>query len=241
MKQILIAAGIAAVTSVGVQAADLGARPYTKATPAVVAVYDWTGFYVGGNVGYGWGENTDPGLSLVNPGNDGGITTFLTTGFPGFSSGNQFPNLHPDGVLGGLQIGYDRQFGSWVLGAVADIQAADFKDSRTIFTSFAATAADTTERLSAKITWFGTVRAKAGVAMGIGWPTARVVWPMAMPIAALALPVRPEVPAAPTSRSRAIIQRSGSAGARVPASRRCSRVTGTSVSNISTLILAARL
>ena len=82
MKQILIAAGIAAVTSVGVQAADLGARPYTKATPAVVAVYDWTGFYVGGNVGYGWGENTDPGLSLVNPGNDGNITTFLTTGFP---------------------------------------------------------------------------------------------------------------------------------------------------------------
>ena len=70
MKQILIAAGIAAVTSVGAQAADLGARPYTKATPAVAAVYDWTGFYVGGNVGYGWGENTDPGLSLVNPGND---------------------------------------------------------------------------------------------------------------------------------------------------------------------------
>jgi outer membrane immunogenic protein len=88
MKQILIAAGIAAVTSVGAQAADLGARPYTKATPAVVAVYDWTGFYVGGNVGYGWGENTDPGLSLVNPGNTGNITTFLTTGFPGFSSGN---------------------------------------------------------------------------------------------------------------------------------------------------------
>jgi outer membrane immunogenic protein len=23
----------------------------------VAAVYDWTGFYVGGNVGYGWGEN----------------------------------------------------------------------------------------------------------------------------------------------------------------------------------------
>jgi outer membrane immunogenic protein len=166
MKQILIAAGIAAVTSVGAQAADLGARPYTKATPAAAAAYDWTGFYVGGNVGYGWGENTDPSLSLVNPGNAGNVTTFLTTGFRGRSSGNQFPNLRPDGVLGGLQIGYDRQFGTWVLGAVADIQAADFEDSRTVFTSFAATAADTTERLSAKITWFGTVRAKAGVAMG---------------------------------------------------------------------------
>lgn len=166
MKRILIAAGIAAATSVGAHAADLAARPYTKATPVVAAVYDWTGFYVGGNVGYGWGENTDPSLSLVNPGNVGAITTYLTTGFPGFSSGNQFPNLRPDGVFGGLQVGYDRQFGTWVLGAVADIQAADFEDSRTVFTSFAATQADATERLSAKITWFGTVRGKAGVAMG---------------------------------------------------------------------------
>ena len=128
MKQILIAAGIAAVTSVGVQAADLGARPYTKATPAVAAVYDWTGFYVGGNVGYGWGENTDPGLSLVNPGNTGNITTFLTTGFPGRSSGNQFPNLRPDGVLGGLQIGYDRQFGTWVLALLWQILAIDLRN-----------------------------------------------------------------------------------------------------------------
>jgi outer membrane immunogenic protein len=32
-------------------AADLAARPYTKA-PAMVAVYDWTGFYIGGNAGY---------------------------------------------------------------------------------------------------------------------------------------------------------------------------------------------
>src|SRR6478735_6155694 len=99
MKRILIAVGMAAATSVGAQAADLGARPYTKATPAVAAVYDWTGFYVGGNVGYGWGENTDPSLSLVNPGNAGNVTTFLTTGFRGRSSGNQFPNLRPDGVL----------------------------------------------------------------------------------------------------------------------------------------------
>ena len=114
MKRILIAAAVALSTASGAQAADLAARPYTKAPPAVAAVYDWTGFYVGGNVGYGWGGNTDPSLSLVNPGNAGNITTFLTTGFPGLSSGNQFPNLNPDGVFGGLQIGYDRQFGTWV-------------------------------------------------------------------------------------------------------------------------------
>ena len=166
MKRILIAATVALGTASGAQAADLAARPYTKAPSAVAAVYDWTGFYVGGNVGYGWGGNTDPSLSLVNPGNAGNVTTFLTTGFPGRSSGNQFPNLNPDGVFGGLQSGYDRQFGTWVLGVVADIQGADFTARRNAFTTLAATAADTTEGLSAKITWFGTVRGKAGFAMG---------------------------------------------------------------------------
>ena len=137
MKRILIAASVALVTASGAQAADLAARPYTKAPPAVAAVYDWTGFYVGGNVGYGWGGNTDPSLSLVNPGNAGNLTTFLTTGFPGFSSGNQFPNLNPDGVFGGLQTGYDRQFGTWVLGVVADIQGADFSARRSVLTALA--------------------------------------------------------------------------------------------------------
>ena len=48
----LMALGMAAPAS----AADLAARPYTKAPPPVVApVYDWTGFYIGGNGG--WGES----------------------------------------------------------------------------------------------------------------------------------------------------------------------------------------
>src|SRR6266581_96235 len=46
----LVALGMAAPAS----AADLAARPYTKAPPApVVAVYDWTGFYIGANGGWG--------------------------------------------------------------------------------------------------------------------------------------------------------------------------------------------
>ena len=35
-------------------AADLAARPYTKAPPPMLApIYDWTGFYIGGNGGWG--------------------------------------------------------------------------------------------------------------------------------------------------------------------------------------------
>ena len=56
MKCLLI--GISAAASLlttGALAADLPLKAppvYTKAP--VVPVYDWTGFYVGGNVGYSW-------------------------------------------------------------------------------------------------------------------------------------------------------------------------------------------
>ena len=42
----------------GASAADLAARPYTKAPPIAEAVYNWTGFYIGANGGYGWGKTT---------------------------------------------------------------------------------------------------------------------------------------------------------------------------------------
>jgi outer membrane immunogenic protein len=164
MKTVSLAATVVFLGISAAQAADLAARPYVKA-PVAAAVYDWTGFYIGGNLGYSWGENTDPGLSLVNPGNAGNITTFLVTGLPGLSNGNQFPNVKPNGVFGGLQLGYDKQFGPWVLGVVTDIQAADFHDRRLVTTSFAATGANTDESLSAKISWFGTLRGKAGYAV----------------------------------------------------------------------------
>jgi outer membrane immunogenic protein len=163
MRNLLIAAAIAIAGFGSAKAADLAAHHmYTKA-PLVTAVYDWTGFYVGGNVGYGWGENTDPSLTVVNPGGAGNIGQFLTTGLPGFSSGNLFPNLRPSGVFGGGQFGYDKQFGHWVLGGVADIQASDFKASALVTTP-TTICCNVDESLSAKIDWFGTVRGKVGYA-----------------------------------------------------------------------------
>ena len=45
----LVALGMAAPAS----AADMAARPYTKAPAMIAAVYDWSGFYVGVNGGWG--------------------------------------------------------------------------------------------------------------------------------------------------------------------------------------------
>ena len=55
MKKFLLGstAGLIALgMSVPAMAADLAARPYTKAPPAMVAaIYDWSGFYIGANGG----------------------------------------------------------------------------------------------------------------------------------------------------------------------------------------------
>ena len=56
MNRILLGAA-ALVAAMGVaapaSAADLAARPYTKAPAMIAAVYDWSGFYIGINGGGG--------------------------------------------------------------------------------------------------------------------------------------------------------------------------------------------
>ncbi len=59
MKTILFAAAATVLLASTASAADLAARPYTKApAPVVVPVYNWTGFYVGGNVGGKWTDQS---------------------------------------------------------------------------------------------------------------------------------------------------------------------------------------
>ena len=57
MKKFLLAVAAVVLGSASVQAADLAAH-YTKA-PMMATAYNWTGFYVGGNVGGQWGS-ADP-------------------------------------------------------------------------------------------------------------------------------------------------------------------------------------
>ena len=60
MKKNLLLAAVSLVAlsaAAPALAADLAARPYTKAPPAAIAaVYDWSGFYIGINGGGGWGH-----------------------------------------------------------------------------------------------------------------------------------------------------------------------------------------
>jgi outer membrane immunogenic protein len=93
-------------------AADLAARPYTKAPPPIVApIYDWSGFYIGGNGG--WGESHN----CVDFFNGAGVA--FATGC-GTRSG---------GLVGG-QLGYRWQASQWVFGLEAQGDWADLSNQR---------------------------------------------------------------------------------------------------------------
>jgi outer membrane immunogenic protein len=112
IKKLLAAAALVALGSTSVLAADLAPR-YSKAPPPVEAVWSWTGFYFGGHVGFGVGQNNWGNLSDVadapaDPGASGGNGTTM-------------------GPLVGLQAGYNWQAGWAVFGIQADGSWTDIK------------------------------------------------------------------------------------------------------------------
>ena len=61
MNRLLLAAALLSVATAA-SAADMQARPYTKAPPPMVSpAYNWSGFYIGAMGGYGWGSGDNEG------------------------------------------------------------------------------------------------------------------------------------------------------------------------------------
>src|SRR6266568_7710171 len=114
MKKILLGAVgfVALVSAAPASAADLAARPYTKAPPMIAAIYDWSGFYVGANGGWGSSRN------CWNDATDGA----------GVFVGSEGCHDATGGVAGG-QVGYRWQSASWVFGVEAQGDWADLRGS----------------------------------------------------------------------------------------------------------------
>lgn len=126
-----------------------------KAPPSQAAD-DWSGWYAGGNLGYGWGDARNPDVSFVDPGAAIGFAAYFAAG------GNVIPGLTPRGINGGGQVGFNRMLAPhWLVGAVADLQASAIAASAT--NSAAAFGVPTLQSNSSRIDWFGTVRGKIGV------------------------------------------------------------------------------
>ena len=139
MKHTLFAAiGILVFGASAAGAADMGPPVYkTPYLPPPLPVSSWTGFYVGGNGGFG-------GNSVSYSSTIAGVT------------GNT--SLNSSGFLGGGQAGFNWQVAPlWVIGVETDFDATNISSNASASTPFATANAGT------KTDWFGTVRGRAGL------------------------------------------------------------------------------
>jgi outer membrane immunogenic protein len=119
--------------------------------PAAAPVYSWTGFYVGANVGYGWGDTTATLTPLDN--------FFAAVGSPAPFAPTSFKN---SGWVGGFHAGYNWQFNkSWLVGFEADFDFSGIDGQGSVVNRVGAGGL-LTATADQHVRWFGTVRGRLG-------------------------------------------------------------------------------
>jgi len=103
-RSLWLASACAIVFGQGAFAADMP----VKAIAPVAVASNWTGFYLGGQIGGGWASST---TTVVDPG-----TAFL--------AGTVLNPSKPSGILGGVYGGYNYQFNQYLVGIDADFSWA---------------------------------------------------------------------------------------------------------------------
>lgn len=127
---------------ISAQAADLPMAPPYKAPMAAQQVYNWTGFYIGVNGGYGWGTQ-DP-LNII------------TNRFDSLSQGIS------GGAFGGT-IGAQIQAAHVVIGLEADLDWANIKGSGTFVPTIGGVPLGSLNATT-NINWESTARFRVGYA-----------------------------------------------------------------------------
>ena len=111
MKKIVIpCVALAAVVAAGIQsarAADMARPVYQPPVAVAVPIYNWSGFYIGGNIGWAFGNSS---------------ATYNPTG--------ETWDVGKNGFLGGGQAGFNWQTGNFVFGIEGDISWIDGKRNR---------------------------------------------------------------------------------------------------------------
>ncbi len=124
----------------------------------MVVGYDWTGLYIGGHIGGGWGSSnfSDPGASSTL------LNCCLLLGV-----GNNFaplPDKNNGSFLGGVQAGALYQFGRLVVGSDFDASWARLKSSGGAVMAPVAGANFANEIYSSRSNWTATSTAVVGIA-----------------------------------------------------------------------------
>jgi outer membrane immunogenic protein len=125
------------------QAADLPVRPVAPHYVAPAPVWSWTGFYIGGHGGAGWGtEQANLDISSLGA---GGVT-------------GTFPvaDVGTNGFLGGVQAGYNWQWNSVVFGIEGDFTGGDINGTSPCLVGFL--------NCTAKTNWIGDITGRLGLA-----------------------------------------------------------------------------
>jgi outer membrane immunogenic protein len=163
-----LATAIAAIALIGTTPAFAADMAVKAPPPAPAPIYSWTGFYVGANVGGSWG-NSDNSWNILAPSNitlPPSGTTCAPAGAALCVTGTD--SNHLNGVLGGLQAGYNWQTGNYLFGEEIDFDDSGQRESQT-FTSvgpgggdFDVTAASMSAAYTEKLEWLGTLRGRIG-------------------------------------------------------------------------------
>lgn len=164
-KFVLAGLGLCALAAMQpAAAADMPVKAPVYKAPVMAVIDPWTGLYGGVNVGYAWGpwgsSNPAPGAIFF----DG--TALVSSASP-----------HVNGVIGGVQLGYNWRLASnWIAGVEADVQWSGAKasnngtvglgsfilvDNRFTFTG------DTSNDW--KMKWFSTFRGRVGFTTADQW------------------------------------------------------------------------
>src|SRR5882757_5342913 len=173
MRKLAIAAVAGSVLVSGIVSASAADMAYKAAPiPMGPAVFSWTGFYIGANVGGAWTGNNGgsdfaplfPPFIVLPP------AVAIPTVIPG-----QLASLVGDGrrsgVIGGGQIGYNWQVNQFVLGVEADAVGTGLKGSsatasRTIGAPiFAVPVTQTVTVDFGHVEWMASFRGRAGFAV----------------------------------------------------------------------------
>lgn len=164
MKKLLLSTVAVLGMSAAAVAADLPARTMAPAPAPFVAapVFTWTGFYAGVHAGGAWQDLRaerpafTPGTLALAPGATVGAFAPATLGSRSRST-----------FMGGGHLGYNQQFGAFVLGGELDLSWMGGR-SRTTFdgtlTEATLGAVPTTLTVRSGLDWLGTARLRAGVA-----------------------------------------------------------------------------
>jgi len=165
MNRVLLAAAAFILSSLGLAIYPATADPISPGGAPV----NWTGFYAGANVGYGWSPST--GIDDVAYSDNGDVGTVANGWFPGLrkSKGNA--------LSGGVQAGYNHQVDGFVFGVEADLNYTGIRNKyRANDTYDLIPYPDATEpplseynyhlreRLDAtsRLEWFGSIRPRIG-------------------------------------------------------------------------------